>query len=211
LTDPKTMVREFWQLCTWVSAAYDLYQSMFDTDEHTLQLFESIAPLFFGDLNNILIENLILQFTKITDPAKTGKNPNLTSNYVLEEISWPDDVRQNLQEVNQRLIAFRQYIEPARSKRVAHIDLHAHIERWETLGAFPKGADRQFLLDLQQFVDIAYGHFNNGESMPIAVAVSTDTYKLVRALEEAIIFNRCGKCTAGERAAAVLDYEAHGA
>jgi hypothetical protein len=209
MSDPKAIVDEFCTLCTSVRMHYDLYRTLFEEDPRKLDLYTSIAPLCFGDLSRILIEFLLLQFSKITDPAKTGNKFNLTTNYILEEISWPEEVGRKLREVNERLRAFRQYIEPARSKRIAHVDLPAQIERWENLGAFPRGADTQFLLDLQTFVNVAYGHFHDGEHWPIAVAMSTDTYKLVRALEESVVFNRCSKCSAGERAVAVLDYEDH--
>jgi hypothetical protein len=104
-------------------------------------------------------------------------------------------------------MSFRQMIEPAQSKRIAHMDLPAQIEQWDSLGSFPRGAEVQFLLDLQSFIDIAYGHFNEGGYRPIAVAMSTDTHQLVRALEKSVVFDQCCKCTSGERAAAVLDYE----
>jgi hypothetical protein len=186
---------------------YNLYMSLFETDQQTASLYDSVAPLCFHDLNEILIDYLILQFSKITDPANTGKKSNLTTNYILEKLVWPDDIRQKLCEVNQCLRAFRQGIEPARSRRVVHIDLPAQIEQLENLGEFPKDADKQFLQDLQTFVNIAYGHFHNGACRPIDVAMSTDTYQLVRALEKSVIFDRCSKCSAGGRNAAIRDYE----
>jgi len=206
MSDPKAIIDEFCVNYTSVRNDYDLYRSLFETDQRNLDLF-TIAPLCFGDLHRILAENLFLQFSKITDPASTGKKSNLTTNYVLEGIDWPDAVGKKLRDVNERLKAFRRYIEPARSKRIAHVDLSAQIERLENLGAFPKGADTQFLQDLQTFIDIAYGHFHNGGYSPIAVAMSTDSHQLVRALEKSVIFDRCSKCDAGERAVAVLDYE----
>ena len=87
------------------------------------------------------------------------------------------------------------------------MDLPAQIEQWDNLGRFPRGAEVKFLQDLQTFIDIAYGHLHNGSCRPIVVAMSTDTHLLVRALEKSIVFDQCTKCTSGERAVAVLDYE----
>jgi hypothetical protein len=106
-------------------------------------------------------------------------------------------------------MAFRQLIEPARSKRIAHVDLPAQIEQSGNLGAFPEGAEIQFLQDLQDFINIAYGHFHNGDHHPIAATMSTDTHQLVRALEKSVVFDHCTNCTSGERAVAVLDYADH--
>jgi len=150
---------------------------------------------------------LYIQFCKITDPAKSGKKANLTTNYIVEEIPWPDAIGRQLRVVNARLMSFRALIEPARSKRIAHMDLPAQIEQWDNLGRFPRGAELQFLRDLQTFIDIAYGHLHDGGCRPIAVAMSTDTHLLVRALKKSIVFDQCTKCTSGERAVAVLDYE----
>lgn len=205
--DPAAIIEEFCIICTSARNDYDLYRSLFESDQRTRVLFASIAPLCFGDMRRIMAENLFLQFSKITDPAATGNKTNLTTNFILERISWPDPVAKRLRAVNDRLNVFRQYIEPARSKRIAHVDLSAQVERLDNLGRFPEGADVQFLQDLQMFINIAYGHFHDGGHRPIAVALSTDTHQLVRALDKAVVFDRCTKCNDGERASAVLDYE----
>jgi hypothetical protein len=207
MSNPKTIIDQFCTVCTSVRNDYDLYRSLFETDRQTLDLYKSIAPLCFGDVCRILKENVYIQFCKITDPAKTGKKSNLTTNYLVEEISWPDTVSQRLREINARLMAFRELIEPARSKRIAHVDLPAQIEQWGNLGAFPQGSEIEFLQNLQDFINTAYGHFHEGGHHPIVVAMSTDTHQLVRALEKSLIFEQCPKCTSGERAVAVLDYE----
>lgn len=206
--DPATIVDEFCVICTRARNDYDLYRSLFEVDPRNLNLFTTVAPLCFSDLSRILVENLLLQFSKITDPASTGKKINLTTNFIFEKIRWPHAVAKRLGEVNDRLNVFRQYIEPARSKRIAHVDLPSQIERLEDLGKFPKGADSQFLQDLQTFIDIAYGHFHNGRQCSITAAMSTDTHQLIRALSKSIVFDRCPKCADGEKAGAVLDYEA---
>jgi hypothetical protein len=207
MSDPMVIIDNFCTICERVWMDYNLYMSLFETDQGILLLYDSVAPLCFHDLNEILIDHLFVQFSKITDPANTGKKSNLTTNYILEKLVWPDDIHQNLWEINQRLRVFRQGIEPARSRRVVHVDLPAQIEQLENLGKFLKDADKQFLQDLQTFVNIAYGHFHNGTPRPIDVAMSTDTHQLVRALEKSVIFDRCSKCSAGERNAAILDYE----
>ena len=88
---------------------------------------------------------------------------------------------------------FRKYIESERNKRIAHIDLHAQLER-QPLGAFPEGADQQFLEDLQEFVTIANQYLNPGVHLSITVPDS-DTFKLVRALEKSVVFDAVPNAT----------------
>jgi len=207
MANPKAVIDEFCTICEAVSTDYDLYVSLFERDQQTLDLFTKTAPKCFTDLNRILIDHLILQFSKISDPANTGENANLTTNYILKEITWPQDVGEKLGEVNRRLETFHDYIKAARNKRVAHTDFGAQVEQLEALGAFPKGADNQFLRDLQEFVNVAYGHFNGGARRSIDGSMSTDTHQLIRALQKSVIFDRCSKCDGDEKALAVLNFE----
>jgi hypothetical protein len=72
--------------------------------------------MFFADVCRLLRDSLYMQFCRITDPAGKGSRTNLTTNYLLQEISWPPDIKKKLEAVNARLMQFRPYIEPARSK-----------------------------------------------------------------------------------------------
>lgn len=206
MTNDKDKVEEFWKLCAETVIVYKLFVSLFEIDQKQRDLLSSVAPYCFGDLNNILHQYALLQFAKLTDPAKTGRNYNLTTNYILTEIRWPDEVRLRLTEVNSRLMGFRKYIEEARSKRIAHTDLNAQLLQRASLGGFPKDTEQHFLRDLQEFVNIAHGHFDNGNPLPIDVAMATDTHKLVRALEKSVVFDRCVRCSKTEKAVAVLDF-----
>jgi hypothetical protein len=203
--DPKTVVEEFCTLCERVALDYDLYCSLFEIDQRILDLFSSIAPMCFKDLNEILVGHLVVQFSKITDPAKSTGQYNLTSNYILSEIQWPTDVHQKLQDTNERLMAFRKKIKPARNKRSAHFDLVAQTEQQGDLGSFPKGEDEQFIRNLDTFASTAYEHTHDGNPTSIRRGMSTDTHELIKALESSILYNRCSKCSDGERAIAALD------
>jgi hypothetical protein len=88
---------------------------------------------------------LVLQVCRITDPAGSGSKANLTTNYILQSLQWPAEVQQRLAHFNALLITFRAKVEPARSKRVAHTDLHSQLNRLDAMVHFDKGEDAQFL------------------------------------------------------------------
>jgi HEPN superfamily AbiU2-like protein len=207
MTDPATILEEFCVICTQLRMEYNLYRSLFEDDPVGRDLCMEAAPYFFSDLNGILVRNVILQFCRVTDSAGAGIKINLTTNYILKAVYWPKDVETQLTQLNDRLMAFRGKIEPARSKRVAHIDVHAQIGRVEEMGKFPPGEEKTFLADLQKFVDIAHGHLHGGASRSINPAVSNDTYAVVRAFEKAALYDRCYRCGQSERAADLLDFE----
>jgi hypothetical protein len=168
-------------------------------------LFRQVAPTVFDTLHRVLRDSLFIQFCRITDPAGSGSRTNLTTNYLLQEISWPPKVKKKLEAVNARLMRFRPRIEPARSKRLAHADVRAELDE-VTLGKFPKGADRRFLKNLEKFLTIAHEHLV-GTPASLSIGMSHDAHALVRALVRSQIYDACAKCTPTERALAVLDLE----
>jgi len=75
------------------------------------------------------------------------------------------------------------------------------------MGTFTKGDDARFFLDLQSFYDVAYRHVFRASAPPIAVGGSTDTYKVIRAIEKATLFDRCYRCTEKDRNTDLLNLE----
>ena len=109
--------------------------------------------MMFDDLNSMMIEHFYIQVSKLTDPAKTQRKltRNLTTNYIVECMVLPHGVRDQLVEINRRLIAFSDHFSEYRNKRGAHLDLHAHTDQQRTLGDFPDGEDTAFFRDLEEF------------------------------------------------------------
>jgi len=199
------ILTKFAEACWQLQIDYDLCSDLFfQSDRHT-ELLQATAPYLFGDLCRIVRNHLFVGFCSVTDPAGTGQRVNLTTNFILE-LDWEPETKARLKDVNARLMSFRKHVEPARSKRIAHMDLHAQIEDRRPLGAFPPGAEKQFFKDLEEFLTIAYQALNRGP-FSLSVAVAGDTHRLFRALTKATLFDQCQKCDGIERSNAILDLE----
>lgn len=207
MTSPRTVLNEFYHLCVEARFDFDLYQSLFETDVKATEFCMNYAPHFFYDINRIVTHALILQLCKLTDPAGSGSKMNLTTNYILDKLPWPPRVKADLTHFNNLLMNFRAKIEQARSKRIAHTDLHSQVERLDAMGKFNRGEDSQFFLDLQSFFDVAHRHVFGASTRPIAAGMSTDTYKVVRAIEKATLFDRCHRCTEKQRNTDLLNFD----
>lgn len=202
---PKEILDRFYDQCARLQMDHDLFYALFMSGQGRINLFQEVAPMFFADLHRLMRDSVFIQFCRITDRAGSGPRTNLTTNYLLQAICWPADIKKKLEAVNTRLMQFRPYIEPARSKRLAHADLRAELDK-VTLGKFPIGADQQFLKDLEEFLTIAYEHL--GETAgSLSIGMSHDADALVRALVQSRLYDTCAKCTPTERALAVLDFE----
>ena len=205
INDQTEVLHEFAKICWQLKIEHDLFCSLFDRGPSQADLLQRTAPFLFGDVHAIMRNQLFLGFCRVTDHAGSGKRTNLTTNFIVERLPWSSEVRAKLAKVNGRLIKFRTFVEAARSRRIAHMDLKAQMEK-ETLGAFPAGADQEFLTDLEEFLNIAFQE-TTGEPFSLPVGGSTDTDQLVSALTKAELFDQCQKCSELDRFNAILDAE----
>jgi AbiU2 len=202
---PETVLDEFYNLCAEAGCDFDLYRSLFEQDAQGTELCVKYAPLFFADFSRIITRALVLQICRLTDPAGSGDRTNLTTNYILKKLRWPENVRADLARLNDLLMDFREKLDEARNKRIAHNDLPSQLSRL-AMGTFEPGADVKFFTDLQDFFDLAYRHVHGRPAPAIRAGISTDTYKVIRAIEKAILYDRCPRCTEDRRASDVLDF-----
>jgi hypothetical protein len=113
------------------------------------------AVHFFHDLSNLIVDHFLLQAAKIMDRAQTLGHDNLSAYYLLEQIAWPDEVRQKLLECVAEMERFNELIRDARNRILSHNDLET-ILSGEVLGAFPEGMDTEFLRSLGEFVELVH-------------------------------------------------------
>jgi hypothetical protein len=155
-------------------------------------LLKIVAPTFFGDLNLILREHLILQICKITDPEQSQGNKNLTVKFLINNSDFSAAPLQldKLKQLSDSMHAFREKIVPARNKFIGHLDRHS-VHDGKALGAADKKEWNQFWLDLQDFVHILDKRYINPNSHFYLndVAMLSDADTLIRALKQSTYFN----------------------
>jgi hypothetical protein len=154
-------------------------------------MLQTTANTFFGDLNQIFIEHLILQICKLTDAPVTVGKRNLTIPFLLANSDFaaaPAELTK-LKRIAARIEKFRERILPARNKLISHLDLDAALGR-KALGGASVAAWRQFWHDLQDFVRIMNARYVSRRS-PFylnGVAGLSDADQLIRALKESTYF-----------------------
>ncbi len=127
------LIKTFCNHYFWIRKVHNTYKTLFE-DTSTRELLEKVAISFFQDLNKIIIEYLILQFCKITDPAKMKNGLNLTVEYVVKYMDWSPDIKKNLESIMSKLQEFRKLIVPARHKVIGHPDVKVIISKNQMIG-----------------------------------------------------------------------------
>ena len=185
-------VKKFIDHCVILRAFWTHYQTIFEGSDLQRELLQNTAHKFFSDLNHMLIEHLILQICKLTDPEITmGGKRNLTIPFLVNNADFaatPRDMAK-LKKIAERIDKFRKRIVPARNKLISHLDLDAALRR-KSLGGASVAAWRKFWLDLQDLVAILYKRYVDAR-VPFylnGVAMMSDADQLVRAIKESTYF-----------------------
>jgi len=108
----------------------------------------------------MLIEHLILQICKITDPEGSFGRKNLTITFLVNnsDFSTAPAELERLRGLSDSMHAFRAKIAPARNRLIGHLDRHSVLDG-KALGGADKDEWLQFWLDLQAFLHIMDKHY----------------------------------------------------
>jgi hypothetical protein len=69
-----------WIELTWVHLKWKDYRALFAVSPERIGLFNNVAPTFFGHLQNILWDDVLLHLCRLTDREKTFRHAHLTIN-----------------------------------------------------------------------------------------------------------------------------------
>ena len=188
----RTLVKRFCDYIFRLKQIHYIYRELFD-DDGTQSLMERTAHAFFLDLNNILADYFLLEVAKLTDPAtsRVGKREreNFTVANLIETVKWPSGCLQEIKKLNETVLSFRKYIEPARNRLLAHYD-KTTVVSGNTLGGFPEGEDQKLLEVLEQMCNVLHkAAFDKilGDMVPYH---SGDVQDFKKALSKAIAFDK---------------------
>jgi AbiU2 len=188
----RRIVKKFIDHCVTLRAFWVHYQTIFEGTDLKRELLQGTAHKFFHDLNLMLIEHLILQICKLTDPEITMGKRNLSIQYLIKYSDFSASPRDlaKLTKIAARIDKFRQRVLPARNKLISHLDLDTALGR-RALGGASIAAWQKFWLDLQDFVTIIYRRYVDRRT-PFylnGVGMISDADQLVRALKESTYFH----------------------
>jgi hypothetical protein len=139
-----------------------VYRQILGASENRIHIVNKTTPSFFILYQDLMIEYITLELSKLTDPINFGKNKNLSFYYLLEQIK--DAVAT---EFNDRLIAILNKLKSStelfrkrRNKIVAHNDVN-YVFQKDTFGISRQNVE-EALKDVREFMnEIELHYFNN--------------------------------------------------
>ena len=186
--DTQATVNKFCELVVRLRVIHRIYEELF-ADSDSKEMMEKTAHYFFRDLNNVVVDYLLLQFAKITDPAATGGRGNLTVDYLVYTIQWPDEWKDQLIPLRNRAMELRPCIKDVRNRILAHNDWKTIMIGWK-LGGFQEGKDKEFLDALEDLCKLAYMGCFSSVFGDISVVTTGDVLGFKKVLQKAIAFKK---------------------
>ena len=184
-------MQAFAESCVSLRSQWTHFRTLFEGADLKRELLQTTAPTFFGDLNGLLIEHVVLHICRLTDEAQTMGRKNLTAKFLVACSDWSNapDTFAKVKTINDSIHNFRDRIVPARNMFIAHHDLSA-VRLDQPLGAALHAEWKQFWLDLEEFLDLMLQHHTgpNAHSYLNEIAGLSDADSLVTALRNAKFF-----------------------
>lgn len=152
---------------TWLHARWIMYRQLFAHSAQRIDLLNECASTFFYTIQDMLIGDVQIALSKLTDPARTGGHENLSLEQLQERVEKQGEaglqstLRQILDELHQKCQVFRTW----RNKRLAHLDLTTAMQ--STLNPLP-GVSRQMIEEalelVRRYLNTIQIHYEEGET-----------------------------------------------
>lgn len=104
---------------TWVHLKWQEYRALFGTSQERINFLNDAASAFFGDLQDMFWNDVLLHLCRLTDPPKSSGKPNLTIACLLPLIE-DADVREKAKGLFQHARDKTGFAREWRNRRVAH-------------------------------------------------------------------------------------------
>ena len=117
----KQDVQAFAHSCVLLRSQWEHFRILFEGSDLKRELLQSTAPKFFGDLNRLLVEHLVLHICRLTDNAQMRSRKNLTVKFLIEhsDFSAAPGMLDKLNRIGANIDAFRKKILPARHRFIS--------------------------------------------------------------------------------------------
>ena len=174
-------------------AKWIYYRQLFMESERRVALLNKAAGNFFAEVQSILAFDLIISLTRLTDPARSRHQENLTVALLIERLhaagapELVDRLHSKHRALQQQLLPLR----TRRSKEVAHYDVAAILTPTASpLPGLTLGEIRQGIEGVESILGDVHEHYTGGSFLWDALQTERDAESLLVQLCKAAVYDR---------------------
>lgn len=176
----------FREQCIWLQTCFDMYAVLYESDEDTTRVMLATAPLFFHDLNSILIEYCRLQVCRLTDPKRSRNRDNLTVEHINELLEAENKLTPEILVIAEALAGYRSLVQDSRNWIISHADKHTLLTGL-SIGEHSQEDVSAFFENLYRYVDVVGDAVGVGPLDFRSTSGAGDALDLLRYLKAALI------------------------
>lgn len=106
---------------------WTMYRQVYATNAHRVEILNRTAANFLAEVQALHIDGMLLDLSKLTDPARQGRFENISLELLINELE--EGEHGSVEELRSKLTELREASEKFRSlrnKKIAHADLYSN-------------------------------------------------------------------------------------
>jgi hypothetical protein len=174
----------------WVHIKWVNHRQLFGTSNKRIALLTVCASSFFFIVHHVLIDDVIMSLSKLTDPAGKGEKQRLSFHLLQKRMEKHGDhkLAYELNEILGKLIEKSKVIRSHRDKRLAHLDLDIQMKE-PNLDNLSVDMIEEILQLTAKYVNAINGHYYKSEvGYEYGMDSNSDAEVLVAKLKRALRF-----------------------
>lgn len=169
---------------TWLHGRWICYRQLFAHSPKRIELLNESASAFFYIIQEVLLDEVQVSLSKLTDPATSGKHENLSLEQLQKRIEASADkaLAEICRALLNKLHTQCEHFRTRRHKKLAHIDLDVALSV-QTLPEVSRHMIEDALLTLRNYLNAIELHFNDTEWGYEDFIMSSDGEALIATLK----------------------------
>ena len=186
--DLNQVYSSLWQELASLHAYWDNYCQLYASDKDAVDLLNRLAPAYFWFNQKIWEDSVVLQISKLTDRAQTGKKDNLSFERLVNLVdeTQNNDLKVDLEADLQILKNLSEIARDNRNRRIAHFDLstyeNSHPNPLPSVNKNNIDATLNIMRVIMNKID---GYFNDSETIFENPSIRGDAKELLYWLKKA--------------------------
>jgi hypothetical protein len=191
--DMRVVFQHLWQEVAQLHSTWKVFSQLYTVGEERVALLRRTAPKFFGIIQRVLLDSIILSISRLTDPDRSAGRDNLSLMRLVTHISAEHDAdlydraSQALEDLSNHCAPFR----PHRNQRIAHIDLNTALHpNPAPLPAFDGQRIQIALEKIAELMNMIELHFDDATTAYDQVVIEGDGDRLILLLSQAVEYRK---------------------
>lgn len=174
---------------------WTLYRQIFGTNSSRIELINKTSSNVFVEFQRLVIDNMVMSLSKLTDRARMRGNDNLSYHYLIEKIKESGNVElvDSLQSELDELTATCEKFKKIRNKRVAHNDLVVALDEVNSPLLGVSRADIEAaLVHARNIMNQVELHFNDSQTLyeEIILPLTNDGRSVLIWLQKGLMYEQ---------------------